>query len=109
MLFESGVIEFDLEVDFEAVIRIEARPLVAVFDLQAFENAREALGSLLFLDARRLQEKYERAGAAIHDGNFTGAHLDQRVVDTQSRQGRQEMLDGGNLDVALMQSRTHGR
>ena len=87
MFLESGVIEFDLEIHLEAVIRIEARPLVAIFDLQGFEDAREALGSLLLLDACRLQKEHEGPGAAIHDGNFAGTHLDQSVVDPQPRQG----------------------
>ena len=40
MLLERRMIEFDLEVHLEAIIRVEARPLVAVGHLQAFEDAR---------------------------------------------------------------------
>src|SRR6266404_1143278 len=107
MFLEGGVIELDLEVHLEAVVWIEARPLVAVFDLQALENAREALGSLLLLDARRLQEEHKGPCAAVHDGDFTGAHLDQGIVDAQPRQGGQEMLDGGHLDITFVQGRAH--
>ena len=35
VLLEGRMIEFDLEIDLEAVVGIEARPLVAVLDLQA--------------------------------------------------------------------------
>src|SRR4029077_14005573 len=55
VLLERRVIEFDLEIDLEAVVGVEARPFVAVLDLQTFENPDEALRRLLFLDARRLQ------------------------------------------------------
>ncbi len=55
MLLERRVIEFDLEIDLEAVVGVETRPLVAVLDLQTFENPDEALRRLLFLDARGLQ------------------------------------------------------
>ncbi len=66
------MIELDLEIHLEALERIEARPLVAVADLHGLLHADEALGRGLLLDARGLQQKYERAGAAVHDRHFAG-------------------------------------
>ena len=42
---EHRVIELDFEVDLEAVVRIEARPLVAVLDLDALQDAHETLAA----------------------------------------------------------------
>src|SRR5208283_3227886 len=102
MLLESRMIELDLEIDLESVVRIEARPLVALFDVHALENADEALRRLLFLDAGRLQQKDEWSGAAVHDRHLGRADLDERIVYAQAGECRQQVLDRGDLGRALL-------
>ena len=51
MAVEHRVVEFDLEVDPESLVGIEARPLVPVPDFDALADAHEALGRILELDA----------------------------------------------------------
>ena len=53
------MIELDLEIDLEAIVRIEARPFVAVLDLHGSQDADEALRRLLLLDAGGLQQEHE--------------------------------------------------
>ena len=56
------------------------------------------------MDAGRLDQEHERTGAAIHDRHFGGGQLDDRVVDTQAGQGRQQVLDRLDLDRVLNQT-----
>jgi hypothetical protein len=64
---EDGVVELDLEVDLEAVVGREARPLVAVAHLDGPADADEALRRVLLGNAGRLDEEHEGPGAAVHD------------------------------------------
>ena len=45
MLLEYGVIEFDLEIDLEAVVGIEARPLVTVITCRLSRMRVNRLGA----------------------------------------------------------------
>src|SRR5690606_39469261 len=66
-LVEDRVVEVDREADLEALEGLEAGPLVAVLDLDRLLDADEALGLVLLLDARRLQQEHEGTGRAVHD------------------------------------------
>ncbi len=79
MPVEDRVLEIDLEVDAEAVVRLEAHPLVAVLDLDALAHADEALRRVLLLDAGRLQQEHERRGAAVHDRHFGRGQVDEAL------------------------------
>src|SRR4051812_4618712 len=88
------MVELDLEIDLEAVERLELGPLVAVLDAHALLDAYEFLGCALILESRRLQQEDEGTGAAVHDRHFRRADVDVRIVDTEAGEGRQEVLDG---------------
>ena len=90
---EHRMVELDFKINFEAVVRVEARPLVAVLDLDALLDAHEALGRVLFLDAGRLQQEHEGTRAAVHDRHFACAQFDDEVVDAEARQRRHQVLD----------------
>ena len=101
-LLEDRVIELDLEIHFEAVVRLEARPLVAIATSIGARIADEALRRGLLLDARRLQQEHEGAGAAIHDRHFFGGQIDVRVVDAQARERGHQMFDRGDAGLPLI-------
>ena len=109
MLAQRRMIEVDLDVDAEAVVRIEPHPLVAFLDLDALEHADEALRRVLLLDAGRLQQEHERRGAAVHDRHFGCREIDERVVDTQARHRRHQVLDGADLGRAVLERRAERR
>ena len=43
----------------------------------------------------------KRSGAAVHDRHFAGADFDQGIVDAETRERRQQVLDGRDLGLAL--------
>src|ERR1700722_16796973 len=104
--FEYRVIELDLEIDLEALERVKSRPLIAVLHAHALLDAYEALGRGLLLDAGGLQQEHKRSGAAIHDRHLGAVDLDQGIVDAQTREGREQMLDGRDASRAVDQRGT---
>src|SRR6185312_3765499 len=100
---EDRVVEIDGETDLETVERLEARPLVAITHDDRLLDAHEAFGRGLFLDSRRLQQEHERAGAAIHDRHFRRGKIHVGIVDAQTGDRRQQMLDRGDAYIALDQ------
>src|SRR5207237_116037 len=50
----------------------------------------------LFRDTGRLNQKHERASAAVHDRHFTGSEIDVRVVDAKAGKSRHQVFNGGN-------------
>ena len=97
------MIEVDDKVHLETIIRLEEGILVSVLDPHRTLDAHEALGPILLLDPRRLNEKDEGCGAAVHDGHFGGADIDIGVIDAQSGEGGQEMLNRGDANPILDQ------
>ena len=95
------MVEVDREADLEAVERLEARPLVAVADGDRLLDADEALGLGLVFYAGRLQQEYERPGAAVHDRHFRRRQVDIGVVDAESGHRREQMLDRRDADIAF--------
>ena len=93
-ILEGGVVEIDGEGNLETLERLEAGPFVAVFDPNFLLDPNEALGCRLFGDAGRLDQKHERAGAAVHDRHFGGGQVDVGVIDSQPRERRHQMLHG---------------
>jgi len=60
---------------------------------------------LLGLDSRFHESLHERLGAAVPDRRFVGVDFNLHVIDSQSHQGRQDMLDRLNLDFPFAQGR----
>ena len=58
---------------------------------------------ILFFDAGRLQQEYERARAAVHDRNFRGGQVDIDIIDAETRHGRQQVLNGCDFDAVFYQ------
>ena len=61
------------------------------------------LARLLLGHAGRLQQEDEGRGAAVHDRDFGGAQVHVGVVDAEAGEGRHQVLDRRDLDVALDQ------
>ena len=105
------VVEFDEEVELEAVVRLQFRPLLAVaralahFDF--LQHANEFLRRRLVLHARLLQQEHEGGSRAVHDRDFFGSDFDVQVVDAQARAGRHQVFDGGDARIVLDQDRGH--
>src|SRR3982750_2896431 len=87
------MIEIDAELYSEAVIRLEARGFVAVAHFNVFQDTNEFFGRWLIFDTCRLQQKYERAGTAVHDRHLARGHIDVDVIDAESGERRHQMLD----------------
>ena len=88
------MVELDGEAEAEAVVRLEARDLVAVAHFHRSLDADEALGRGLLDDAGGLQQEHERAGRAVHDRHFGRGQVDIGVVDAQAGQRRHQVFDG---------------
>ena len=57
-------------------------------------DAQIALRRVLLVDAGRLQQEHERAGAAVHDRQLGAGDVDVQVVDAEARERRHQVLDG---------------
>jgi hypothetical protein len=55
-----------------------------------------AAGAGLLGDADRIDRGYEISGGAVHDRRLRPIDLDQDVVDPETREGRQKMLDSAD-------------
>ena len=108
-LVDRRMIEDDREGQLVAIIRVEARPLVAVANLDGLGDANKLLGGTLLLYACGLNQKDERRRRAIEDGHFRRIQVDPGVVDAEAGECRHQVLDGANLDPRLFQARTHAR
>ena len=100
---EGRVIEIDGKLHLEAIIGLEHGVLVTVLHPDPAFDADKALGALLLLDARRLDQEDEGAGTAIHDGHLRRADVHIGIVDTQAGEGREQMLHGGDAHTVLDQ------
>src|SRR5256885_2099442 len=94
----------DLEAQLEAVVGVEACPLevlaLALAHLDGADDPDEALGSLLQLDARALQQEHEGGGGAVEDGHFLGGDVYIDVVEPEAGNGRHQVLHGMHLGAA---------
>jgi hypothetical protein len=81
------MVEDDGESQLVAVVGLEARPLVAVADLDGLCDADEFLGGVLFLDAGRLDQEHEGRSRTVEDGHFRRIQIDPGVVDAKTRRG----------------------
>ncbi|MNT29283.1 hypothetical protein D3C72_1650150 [compost metagenome] len=98
------MVEVDLEAQLEAVVRLQARPLLvgalAFAHLDLAQHADEAARRLLQLDARALQQEHEGRGRPVEDRHFVGRDVDVEVVDAQARAGGHDVFDGLHLGAA---------
>jgi len=106
---EHRVREVDREVEAEPVAGVEARPLVAVADLDRRDDAEVALRRGLLDDARALQQEHERTGAAVHDRDLRTGDVDVQVVDAEARERAHQVLDGRDGRRAFPQRRRQPR
>jgi len=103
------VVEHDRERQSQAVVRIEARPAVAVAHLDRPADAEEALRRALLLEAGRLQQEHERRGAAVHDRHFRPREVDVEIVDPEPGERGHQVLDGGHLSPAALERAAQAR
>jgi len=102
------VVELDGEAQLVALVRAEAGHLVALGHFHGLQHADEALGRILFHDARRLQQEHEGAGRTVHDRQLGRGQFDDDVVHTQAGQRRHQVFDGLDLGVVAGQAGAQG-
>ncbi len=107
------VVELDLEGQHITVVRFELGPLqcraLAFADLHLLLDADEALGRVLQLDARALQQVDEAGGRAVEHRHLFAADVDDDVVQTEACARRQQVLDGLHLGPAGVAAGADGR
>ena len=64
-------------------------------------------GGVLFFQAGRLNQEYERSSATIHDRDFGRGELDVGVIDAQASHGREQVLHRIHFDVTVDQCGRH--
>ncbi|MNT05106.1 hypothetical protein D3C72_1397150 [compost metagenome] len=103
--------KIDLEAQLVAMVGIQPSPLeivaLALPDFHRLEQAQKALGRVLQLDTRALQQKNKRGGRAIEDRDFLSRHIDVQIVDAQTGAGGHHMLHRMDAHIALAQGRCH--
>src|SRR3569832_582867 len=100
---EYRMIEVDGERHLEAFKGIEARPLVALVHFHGLLDADKTLRRVLLFHARGLNQKHERPGAAVHDRHFGRAEIDVGIVDAETRERGQQMLDRRDAHITVDQ------
>jgi hypothetical protein len=101
------MVEADREFETKTVVGRQARPLVAVLDLDDLPDAQEALRRVLFLDAGRLEQIDERGGRSVEDGDLFRIDLHMGVVDAQPGQRRHQVFDGAQPGAILFEAGRH--
>ena len=80
--------------DAELGRRQELDPAVLVADPDRLEHSeRRPAHRHLGVTARRVQERHERRRASVHRGQLGPVQLDEEIVDPESADRRQEVLD----------------
>ena len=102
---EGRMAEVDRELETESVVRIEPCPLVTMTHLDGLADADEALGSVLLLDAGRLDQEHEWRRAAIHDRDLRRGQVDVQVVDAETRERRHQVLDRRDAHALVLEAR----
>ena len=82
------MVKIDAELDLETVMWREARRLVAVDNFDRPQNANKFFRDRLRFDARRLQQEYEWASAAIHNWHFARGYVDVQIIDAETGERR---------------------
>ena len=88
------VLKINLEREFKTIIRGQSRHLIPILHLNGLSDADIAFGCPLLNQACTLQHKDEGTGAAIHNGNFCCIQIYKGVIDTKTREGRHQVLNG---------------
>ena len=93
---------FRLDIETEAVIGRKLGMGIAHFDAHRAEHPHHLArhGKALQPNLEDLLD--EDARGAIEDRHFRAIDLDQHVVDLKTRQGRHQMLDGGNAGAGMI-------
>jgi len=102
---ECRVVEFDRQLHAETIVRQELHPLVALHHFHRLFHPDELLRLGLLLDASRLQQKDERCGRAIHDGNLCRRYIDNHVIDAQPCKSGHQMLDRADTHAGVCHQR----
>ena len=86
-------VEIDLDVEMETVMRGELAIGAGVFHRDPLQHFEEAARSIELGKADLVDRLDEARGAAVHDRHFGAVDLDQGVVDAETAQRREQMLD----------------
>ena len=96
---DEGVVVDDGVGQAQAVPGGDAHPLVAHAHFHGLEDPHGPGPEGHGPDAGFLDELHPGGGAAVQDGQLLAVHFDGDVVDAQSGQGGQEVLDGLEPDA----------
>ena len=90
---QQRVVEADAVGHLEVVGRVDGDALVAVGERDRPRHLQKPPRRLEGPDARLVDQVDERGGAAVHDRHLGLVQLDADVVDAETDEGRQQMLD----------------
>jgi hypothetical protein len=102
---QQRVVEADRVADLEVVARHEPRALGAVDHLDRARDAQQLARHRERPQAHLVQQDHERRGAAVEDRHFRTVHLDAHVVDPETHERRQQVLDGPDRHAVLAERR----
>jgi hypothetical protein len=88
------MIEADAVGDLEVVRRIQGNPLVSLRERNRAQHFQVSSRRLKPFHPRLVDEVHEGRGAAVHDRHFRAVQFDNRVVDAESGQRGEQVLDG---------------
>ena len=89
--------EVDLDVEAEAAFgRQELGKAAVVIDANRLDDLQMAAGAGLLGEADRIDRGDKISRGAVHDRRLRAVDLDQDVVDPETREGGQKMLDGAD-------------
>jgi len=90
--------------DLEVLARVERDALVAASQLDRPGDAQEPAGHAKVADAGFVDEIHERRRAPVHDRHLGVVQLHHRIVDPETRQGRQQVFDRLHRPLVLGQT-----
>ena len=79
------MIEVDTKRYLKSFQRQERCAFITISHRDLALNTDKLFGRMLFDEAGRLKQKYERRCTTIHDGNFGGSNINVRIINTETR------------------------
>ena len=98
-LAADGGGEVDFVGDGIALAGIDADELVALADLDVFQDAEVLAAAALAFEADVTEGLGVGQGTAVEDGELEVVELDEDVIDAHAEEGRKQVLGGGDEDA----------
>src|SRR5690606_31387096 len=93
---------FNLDVEVEARMRRQLAPAITLLNPNGFENLDVFARLRQLANAGLIDRVHKRRRAAVHDGNFLAVDLDVAVVDRQTTEGCEQVLNRADGDTSVV-------